>query len=510
MPYIVVDDARLIPGVHLIGTQWTREPRIGAVGAHNATITTGTPLDGSSFQSSPELRFPFTGPEFTLVGRPTAGLQLEYKIDGGPVQPCVLNFTDSDIGKSGVVLWSMHDIPPTPLTRAGGSHNVSLFLPTDSTGQLHIDYVRYRPVGTEIAGPIALLVDNKDTDAIQYDRLWPPAVWEDGKESLYFPGKGPNGKPVSGSWARANEVGQTFVHSFQGNTTVSVYGAVGRAPGRLSITYSLNGTPQSDRIEYANGSQAIDRESWNITKLYELPAPVGGTKAFHELRVTVVEATEEQAFYFDYLTYETNQETVTPFSGNSPAPTPTSVSDSSGSGQLSVGKIVGGVVGGLLFLVVVWRLVRFERARKYSDQTIALQVMQARETQAQARAAERARRGGNAQPEGADEDFPPPPWSPPQGPLNEPPPPMPEAWLNTSPTPATTANTAVTGHGSRSVISLGTPSHAYDAAVSSPPPPPLPAGAQAPDPVPPRRRRQVCLKILRLAALLQRRVHHAT
>ncbi|KAF6744119.1 hypothetical protein DFP72DRAFT_929963 [Ephemerocybe angulata] len=419
MPFVIVDDGRLTDNINLVGRQWSRHRGTEAPGAHNATVSTCQPeLAGKD--APPELKFSFIGPEISLVGTPTADLRMNYSIDGSSPRDANLNFLKEDVGKTGVVIWTFKNIVAT--LSPNKIHNVSLY---PYAGELNVDYLLYKTVDTDVDPPLTIVVNN-ETDNNDFildpDDAWIIQSWV---ERTTPP---PPALLLNSSWLIARNPGSSFEYTFAGDT-ISVYGAMNSAPGILKAQYAVDGV-ESETITYFDGTQTIDPNNWNFTRLFtQTMHPMGFN---HTLKVNVTELTEDQTFRFNYLTYEANA----PAHFTHPPPQFSDYLQTSlGPRDFPVGGTVGIVLGGMLVVFAMWWAWKIWRRRseRARPQAYGLQVLRPPHTRQTGRLQSDVEL--NLPPEVPyyedDDNEPPPPWSPPQGSLESHDgtiPPLPATW----------------------------------------------------------------------------------
>lgn len=112
MPNVIIDDSK-IQDEAIVGEGWER--RTGQRGAFNDTILSCEAQNLGQYRSYLQLDFTglYTvsymsptfadhrpGPVLSVVGRPSAGLKLDYSLNGQPTrQDVVINVEEADIGK---------------------------------------------------------------------------------------------------------------------------------------------------------------------------------------------------------------------------------------------------------------------------------------------------------------------------------------------------------------------------------------------------------------------------
>lgn len=377
MPNVIIDDSK-IQDEAIVGEGWER--RTGQRGAFNDTILSCEAQNLGQYRSY--LQLDFTGPVLSVVGRPSAGLKLDYSLNGQPTrQDVVINVEEADIGKDGVVLWRL---PPSGLS-ASGTHNITIW---PHGGEFNLDYITTSPQTAGKAGDV-LYTDDLDELTI-YEGDWIERTAVPALPAL----------PFKGSWTQTTNNRTSLTTDFTGES-IEIYGFLNHAAGRLRVLYDIDGRAFNPKVHF-DGMQEIDNEKWENMKLYEERLP-GGT---HTLKVTVVEITENQSFNFDFMTHPLFVE-----------------AEAAVGPKVGLAPMIGGIVGGLLATAIV--VVLF-----WLYQRCKLKQMVDLESAARAYARQAledlARRHSDW--EGPSLEPAPPPWSPPLNPNNEPPPPAPEAW----------------------------------------------------------------------------------
>ncbi|KIJ36008.1 hypothetical protein M422DRAFT_51225 [Sphaerobolus stellatus SS14] len=134
-----------------------------------------------------------------------------------------------------------------------------------------------------------------------------------------------------------NVPGSAVKFDFDGSF-VSVHAPLQYARGRLIVSYALDGGDPSTEVHF-DGTQAVDHNVWTHTQLFNQTLSPGS----HSLVVKLVEATEDQQLFLDYIAVRAILSTRL----QPPK-------------RLSVGAkegiTIGVLVGGALLAFVVWRM----------------------------------------------------------------------------------------------------------------------------------------------------------
>ncbi|PVF92552.1 hypothetical protein CPB86DRAFT_801918 [Serendipita vermifera] len=322
----IVDDSH--PSIAYTG-KWQSLRSVGSeTNEYNGTVhKTTTP--GSS------IRFHFHGDRITVWGtlvNPSTGLPgVTLSLDGDT--PRTLNATGNitpaanATSWSHVQLWSIEDL-------TDDDHTVTLAVDeVNKDRPFYFDFFTARTV--EPGGSV--IVDDKDT-SIAYDGDWTLA----GSIEDYYQTVHKSAAP-----------GAKATFQFNG-TAVQVYGTAARG-NRDVFTFTLDSSSITTYSVVSN--QPSDRH----TLLYEIKDL---TPTLHRLVITTL---NPQPAYLDYIVYDSSLDAN---GTNEPSTDPTPR-------KSSTGAIVGGVVGGIAFILLLGALIYYRRRKRsgqseqpYSEQSI--------------------------------------------------------------------------------------------------------------------------------------------
>lgn len=153
-------------------------------------------------------------------------------------------------------------------------------------------------------------------------------------------------------------------------SNLRVYGILTGSPGDVFISYTVDGSPKTQRIHSSSpenlSGTPIDRMNYLLLDTGSL------STGKHEVRV-VLEQLEgaDQKLIVDYLTYAPSFDNLasmpSPANGTIVGTPSEAPARSSGISKSLVGPIVGGVVGGVLFICLAIGLLFWIQRRRYLD-----------------------------------------------------------------------------------------------------------------------------------------------
>ena len=199
-----------------------------------------------------------------------------------------------------VVIWEVPKIDPK-------YHTFRVYV---ASGILNLDYISYVPALSTSTGNDQVVLDDQDPlgpgKLLTYTGVWNHV---NGKEADLT-----NGYAFNKTYSDASSVGASYKFAFTGvlhvrtallefpglnevslsllGSSISVYGLLNFASGRLSATYSVDGGPPLART-HLNGSHTVNAGIWatNQRLYHEVLLP-----GDHVLTVRITEATDNQVW----------------------------------------------------------------------------------------------------------------------------------------------------------------------------------------------------------------------
>ncbi|KIK60514.1 hypothetical protein GYMLUDRAFT_261489 [Collybiopsis luxurians FD-317 M1] len=248
-------------------------------------------------------------------------------------------------------------------TLTEGVHNVTL------TGiTVALDYTLVTPGQTTPLEGSTIVVDDTDQEIMYEGNGWNTTTYE---KMTCFHGCA-SGFPLGNGTHRTRTVGDSLGFMFAG-TGISVYGVFNwTATGSVSLDFTLDNQTTSNDIAVPLGNNPLQE-----TQNYQFFSASNLTAGNHTLLINVTQSKGNQAFIFDFLTYQpsfnflsakpnfTTSSSETPASPSMPSSqsTPTTNTPSSHNNSHNnslINAIIGATVGGALvfsalLFFVCWR-----------------------------------------------------------------------------------------------------------------------------------------------------------
>ncbi|KAJ2934133.1 hypothetical protein H1R20_g2941, partial [Candolleomyces eurysporus] len=163
-----------------------------------------------------------------------------------------------------------------------GPHTVLL---EPQQGQLIVDYLIYTPVANTKFDGRQLIYDDTNP-SFNFSGPWTPA------ENFDL-----SALPFNDTYTSTGQIGSSFAIDFVGNS-ISVYGAFNPSPGVVSATFSVDGSAPSP-VQLLNRTSSSD--DWAMHQLFFQHNFTEVSETPHILNVTVVNASDSQPFFLDYV-----------------------------------------------------------------------------------------------------------------------------------------------------------------------------------------------------------------
>ncbi|KAK0469685.1 uncharacterized protein EV420DRAFT_1496069 [Desarmillaria tabescens] len=296
----------------------------------NDSYTYGTTYTHGTASAS--LNLTFEGTEIQAFGQVAEPLYCSYEIDstqsGGSTGVSNPSYSAA---KTGLEWFNLTGL-------SSGSHNLSLTL---VGADAILDYLVITPSTNMSLDGYTLVVDDNETDVV-FSGNWTVQS----RQSYGY------GFPFNNTLTGTGDNSSTVEFNFTG-VSVSVYGAVHSAAGASS--YSVDGSPATN---YTPPSNLTD-DSWYLHQQFFHAELEQGN---HTLLISVPSLSGRERFWLDYILYgPTTSTNITHFPGASTIPTSPSSTDEESS--LNVGALVGGCIGGVVLICIIFAVLRCRKVR---------------------------------------------------------------------------------------------------------------------------------------------------
>ncbi|KAF9077606.1 hypothetical protein BDP27DRAFT_1253642 [Rhodocollybia butyracea] len=245
-------------------------------------------------------------------------------------------------------------------TLSDGLHNINF-----SNIAIDFDYALITPGPTTPLSGSTIVVDDKNSEITYTGDGWVTSAAE-----IVFGGGEVSGLALGNATHRTSNVGDGFEFQFAGSN-ISVYGFFEwTAMGSISLDFTLDGKTTSSILFVPTGTTTSVLET---TQQFFSAANIEAGN--HTLLMNVTQATGNQSFVFDYLTYTPSFSflaTKPNFTASitSPSVASSTPSSTSTSHKLNAAAIIGGVSAGVVVALVLATivLVKFRREQRQKNE----------------------------------------------------------------------------------------------------------------------------------------------
>ncbi|EAU89631.1 hypothetical protein CC1G_02520 [Coprinopsis cinerea okayama7 len=270
---VIVDNASDKLGYN--GGQWETEEAPNTFGGSQSVCFTDRPSGPSN------VSFSFLGRSVEVYGTVDRSLVMKTVVNKAPYNP-LDETAGAPTGRRGVKLFEAGLI--------SGSHEVRL---EPESGQLSIDYFIYSPVGKTKFNGEDLIFDDTHT-SLNFTGPWTPMKVTDLPEL-----------PFNFTLLSTTQAGASFSFAFTGES-ISVFGGARPNAGRVSAEYTIDGSSPTSVV---TTNRRESQDGWTLHQEYFKYEVKEKPDAEHILNVTVLEASEEQPFFLDYVIVRGNEHT---------------------------------------------------------------------------------------------------------------------------------------------------------------------------------------------------------